>query len=178
LSGDLLVGNFKSGFIDVFNPTTGKFLGNLNDPDGEPINIDHLWALKVGNGGSGGDANTVYFTAGIDNEMHGLFGSLTPVAPGTPEGAAESKVVVAAADVVQIDATTLSNDIASGASASTIAQDQQTLATDTQALARAELDFAKDSRHDPGSDPGPQHDTRPAQTDPLSPKSSILSASL
>jgi uncharacterized protein (TIGR03118 family) len=178
LSGDLLVGNFKSGFIDVFNPTTGKFLGNLNDPDGEPINIDHLWALKVGNGGSGGDANTVYFTAGIDNEMHGLFGSLTPVAPGAPEGAAESQVVVAAADVVQIDATTLSNDIASGASASTIAQDQQTLATDTATLARAEQDFAKDSRNDLGPDPGPKHDNRPAQTDPLSSKSSILSASL
>jgi uncharacterized protein (TIGR03118 family) len=178
LSGDLLVGNFKSGFIDVFNPTTGRFLGNLNDPDGEPINIDHLWALKVGNGGRGGDANTVYFTAGIDNEMHGLFGSLTPVAPGTPEGAAESQVVVAAGDVVQIDVTSLNNDIASGASASTIAQDQQTLATDTATLVRAERDFAKDSRHDPGSDPGPQHETRPAQADPLSSKSSILSASL
>ena len=80
-SGDLLVGNFKSGFIDVFNPTTGKSLGNLNGADGKPIHIDHLWALQVGNGGSGGDANSVYFTAGLDNETHGLFGSLTPVAP-------------------------------------------------------------------------------------------------
>ena len=87
LSGDLLVGNFGNGLINVFNPTTGKFLGNLNDPDGEPIQIDGLWALKVGNGGSGGDANTVYFTAGLDHETHGLFGSLTPVAPGTPGGA-------------------------------------------------------------------------------------------
>jgi uncharacterized protein (TIGR03118 family) len=78
LGGDLLVGNFKSGLIDAFNPTTGHFLGNLKHPDGKPIQIDHLWALKVGNGGAGGDANTVYFTAGIDNEMHGLFGSLSP----------------------------------------------------------------------------------------------------
>ena len=81
LSGDLLVGNFGNGFINVFNPTTGKSLGNLNDPDGKPIQIDGLWALQVGNGGSGGDANTVYFTAGLDHETHGLFGSLTPVAP-------------------------------------------------------------------------------------------------
>ena len=86
-------------------------------------------------------------------------------------------MVVAAGDVVQIDVTSLNNDIASGASASTVAQDQQTLATDTATLVRAERDFAKDSRHDPGSDPGPQHDTRPAQTDPLGSKSSILSAS-
>ena len=120
----------------------------------------------------------MYFTAGIDNEMHGLFGSLTPVAPGTPEGPAEGQVVVAASDVVQIDLTTLNHDIASGASASTIAQDMQTLNTDIATLQGAERVFAKDSRDDLGSDPGTTLDTRPAQPDPLSPKSSILSASL
>jgi uncharacterized protein (TIGR03118 family) len=88
LGGDLLVGNFESGFIDTYNPATGRYLGRLKGADGEPIHIDGLWALKVGNGGKGGDANTVYFTAGLDHETHGLFGSLTPVAPGTPEGAA------------------------------------------------------------------------------------------
>jgi uncharacterized protein (TIGR03118 family) len=150
IANDLLVGNFKSGLIDIFNPTTGKFLGNLKDPDGEPIHIDHLWALKVGNGGMGGDANAVYFTAGLDNEMHGLFGSLTSVAPGTPEGAAEGQVVVAAADVVQIDLTTLNNDIASGASASTIAQDTQTLNTDIATLQRAERVLANDGGNDLG----------------------------
>ena len=81
-SGDLLVGNFKSGLIDVFNPTTGKSLGNLNGARGKPIHIDRLWALQVGNGGSGGDANSVYFTAGLDHKTHGLFGSLTPADPG------------------------------------------------------------------------------------------------
>src|SRR4029077_4382678 len=101
IANDLLVGNFKSGFINVYNPATGQFLGQLKDPDGEPIHIDHLWALKVGNGSAGTDTNTVYFTAGLDNEQHGLFGSLTPVAPGTPEGPAEAQVVVAALDVVQ-----------------------------------------------------------------------------
>jgi uncharacterized protein (TIGR03118 family) len=89
LRGDLLVGNFKSGFIDTYNPATGRYLGHLKGADGEPIHIDGLWALKVGNGGKGGDANTVYFTAGLDQETHGLFGSLTPVVPGTPEGAAK-----------------------------------------------------------------------------------------
>jgi uncharacterized protein (TIGR03118 family) len=81
LGGDLLVGNFGNGTINAFDPTTGASLGTLNGADGKPIQIDGLWALKVGNGGSGGGANTVYFTAGPDHETHGLFGSLTPVAP-------------------------------------------------------------------------------------------------
>jgi uncharacterized protein (TIGR03118 family) len=83
-SGDLLVGNFKSGLIDVFNPTTGKSLGNLKGAHGKPVHIDRLLALQVGNGGSGGDANSVYFTAGLDHKTHGLFGSLTPAAPADP----------------------------------------------------------------------------------------------
>jgi uncharacterized protein (TIGR03118 family) len=148
LGGDLLVGNFKSGFIDTFNPTTGQFLGNLTDPDGDPIHIDHLWALKIGGGGAGGDPNTVYFTAGIDNEMHGLFGSLTAVAPGTPEGPAEAQAVMAAQDVVQLDLAKLTSDISSGAAQSTIAQDRQTLTMDFAALVLAERQFAQDSSHD------------------------------
>jgi len=34
-------------------------------------------ALIFGNGGSGGSPDVLYFTAGIQNEAHGLFGSLT-----------------------------------------------------------------------------------------------------
>jgi hypothetical protein len=124
--------------------------GHVKDPDGEPIDIDHLWALKVGNGGAGGDANTVYFTAGIDNEMHGLFGSLTPVAPGTPEGPADAEAVVAALDVVQLDLAKLDSDINSGTSSSTIAQDTQILKTDFGALQLAEQQFVQDSGHEHG----------------------------
>jgi uncharacterized protein (TIGR03118 family) len=150
VANDLLVGNFKSGFIDVFNPATGQFLGRLKDADGEPIHIDHLWALRIGNGGAGGRTDTVYFTAGLDNEMHGLFGALTPVAPGTPEGPAEAQAVVAALDVVQIDLAKLTADINNGAGQATIAQDQQTLKTDFAALTRAERQFAQDGRRDLG----------------------------
>jgi uncharacterized protein (TIGR03118 family) len=151
IANDLLVGNFRSGFINIYNPVTGQFLGQLQDPDGEPINIDHLWALKVGNGGNGGRTDTVYFTAGIDNEMHGLFGSLTPVAPGTPEGPAEAQVVVAAADVVQLDLNQLIADINNGADPATIAQDTQTLNTDVAALMAAEQQFAQDDSDDQGT---------------------------
>ena len=157
LSGDLLVGNFGNGHIDVFNPTTGKFLGNLKDPDGEPIQIDGLWALKVGNGGSGGDANTVYFTAGLDHETHGLFGSLTPVAPGTPEGPAEGQVVVAAADVFQLAVQTFNTDQSSGASKAQLRQDLQAVDTALQDLVRAEAKFVLDSLADQGGDQSSHH---------------------
>jgi uncharacterized protein (TIGR03118 family) len=148
LAGDLLVGNFGNGKINVYNPVSGSFLNTLQDPDGEPIQIDGLWALKVGNGFGGTDTSTVYFTAGLDHEQHGLFGSLTSVAPGTPEGPAEAQAVVAALDVVQIDVATLTNDINNGASGSTIAQDVRTLNTDFAALGRAEQRFADDGRDD------------------------------
>jgi uncharacterized protein (TIGR03118 family) len=144
----LLVGNFGDGRINAYDAATGQFLTPLEDPDGEPIQIDGLWALKVGNGGAGGDANTVYFTAGIFDETHGLFGSLTTAAPGSTEGPAEAQAVAAALDVVHLDLAKLISDISSGASQSTIAQDKQTLNTDSAALALAEQQFAQDSGRD------------------------------
>ena len=75
-SGDLLVGNFGDGHINVFNPVNGTQLGTLHNQFGNPVTIDHLWALKFGNGGAAGATNTLFFTAGIGDEGHGLFGSL------------------------------------------------------------------------------------------------------
>ena len=82
LAGDLLVGNFGDGTINVFDPDTNHFLGKLADADGKPIQIDGLWSLINGNGATGGDQNTVYFTAGPGDEENGLFGSLTPQSTG------------------------------------------------------------------------------------------------
>ncbi len=76
----LLVGNFGDGIVNSFDPLTGNFLGALQDANGAPISVPGLWALQFGNGHNGGDANTLYFTAGIANggklEDHGLLGSL------------------------------------------------------------------------------------------------------
>jgi uncharacterized protein (TIGR03118 family) len=144
----LLVGNFGDGFVNAFDATTGFPLGQLQDSDGEAIQVDGLWALKVGNGGAGGDANTVYFTAGPFGESHGLFGSLTTVAPGTPEGPAESEWVQANAAVVQLASQQLVADTSSGASVATIRQDIQTLNADSHGLLRAERAFAEDTGHD------------------------------
>jgi uncharacterized protein (TIGR03118 family) len=83
-SNDLLVGNFGDGRINAFDPATGGFLGPLSDNSGNPIEIDGLRALKVRTGGPSVDPNRVYFTAGINDEVDGLFGAVavTPE-PGT-----------------------------------------------------------------------------------------------
>jgi uncharacterized protein (TIGR03118 family) len=76
----LLIGNFGEGnpSIHAFNPSTGAFLGTLQNENGDGIEIDELWGLQFGNGVNGGDVGTLYFTSGIGEEEHGLFGSLKP----------------------------------------------------------------------------------------------------
>jgi uncharacterized protein (TIGR03118 family) len=76
----LLIGNFGEGnpSIHAFNPTTGAFLGTIQNETGDGIVIDELWGLQFGNGVNGGDPGTLYFTAGTGEEEHGLFGSLKP----------------------------------------------------------------------------------------------------
>ncbi len=78
-SHDLLVGNFGSGQVAVYDPATGFFKGLLNDASGNPIAIDGLWGLSFGSGGASGSATALYFSAGSDGEAHGLFGTITPV---------------------------------------------------------------------------------------------------
>jgi uncharacterized protein (TIGR03118 family) len=82
--GDLLVGNFGDGEINVFNPTTGAFIDTLRDANGNPLMIDGLWALSVGSGSATAPANRLFFTAGPNGESDGLFGTIDPVPePGT-----------------------------------------------------------------------------------------------
>lgn len=67
---ELWVGNFGDGIINNYDPATGAFLGTINRADGTPLQFDGLWdMLPLGAG--------VYFTAGIADEEHGLFGLIT-----------------------------------------------------------------------------------------------------
>jgi uncharacterized protein (TIGR03118 family) len=84
-AGALLVGNNGDGTIDAFDPTSGLFLGTLLDPMGNPITNSGLWALRIGNGASGFDPNALYFDAGINGEVDGLFGEIQ-VAPSSVPG--------------------------------------------------------------------------------------------
>lgn len=74
-SNDILVGNFGDGTINAFDPATGNFLGQLNGTNGTPLTNSGLWALVFGAGGSG-NPDTLYFTAGLAGETHGLFGTI------------------------------------------------------------------------------------------------------
>lgn len=83
-ASDLLIGNFGDGTIDAFDPVTSAFLGELLGTDGNPLAIGDLWGLMTGNGGNGGNPDLLYFTAGLQNEDHGLVGSLAPLAVPEP----------------------------------------------------------------------------------------------
>jgi len=67
-SNALFVGNFGDGKINVYDPSNGTLLGTLMNHAGTaPLAFDGLWDLLfVG--------NQLFFSAGIGDEQHGLFG--------------------------------------------------------------------------------------------------------
>ena len=75
-SNALLVGNFGDGRINAFNALTGRFLGQLQSGNANAIAINGLWGLAFGNGFSAGNTNTLFFTAGFNDEANGLFGTI------------------------------------------------------------------------------------------------------
>ncbi len=72
----ILIGNFGDGKISVFTED-GTYKGQLSDGT-RAISIDGLWGLAFPeNGVPAGDQNQLFFTAGPDDEQHGLFGYLS-----------------------------------------------------------------------------------------------------
>jgi len=67
----LLVGNFGDGKINAFNIHTGAFIAPVLNRTGQPLVFNGLWALFFFDG-------KLYFTAGIGDESHGLFGVIKP----------------------------------------------------------------------------------------------------
>jgi uncharacterized protein (TIGR03118 family) len=82
--GDLLIGQFGDGKILVYDPSTDQFLGTINGTNGMPIVNPFLWSLDFRTGGTNVNTNALYFTAGYNNQLDGLFGKIqaTPE-PGT-----------------------------------------------------------------------------------------------
>jgi uncharacterized protein (TIGR03118 family) len=71
----LLVGNLADGRINAFNAKTGKFMTQLKNTTNKVISIDGLWALAFGQGGGqNGKPNQLFFTAGPNGYLNGLFG--------------------------------------------------------------------------------------------------------
>ncbi len=79
--GDLLIGNNGNGWINAFNPTTGAFVGTLDDTNGDPLVFQDLWALDFRAGGTNVNTDALYFTEGINNDTGGIFGELTVATP-------------------------------------------------------------------------------------------------
>jgi len=78
-SNDILIGNFGQGQfggqINAFDGSNGNFHGALQDANGQPISIDGLWAVVFGTF-SHSDADTLYYTAGPNQQQDGLFGKI------------------------------------------------------------------------------------------------------
>lgn len=80
-SGDILIGNFGdqgnfAGWISAFSGSNDNdFVGPLRDAMGKPVAIDGLWSIVFGTFRNA-DADTLYFTAGPNQQQNGLFGKI------------------------------------------------------------------------------------------------------
>jgi uncharacterized protein (TIGR03118 family) len=86
LAGDLLIGNFGDGKINVFAPNgtaLATSMGPLTVTNGGTITIPGLWSLVFGNGDSDKPVTTLFYTAGFADQTDGVFGSIA-VTTATP----------------------------------------------------------------------------------------------
>jgi uncharacterized protein (TIGR03118 family) len=81
-ANDMLIGNFGDGVINAFDPASGHWLGMVSGPNGRPLVNDGLWSLTFGGAlnsdGSESSPGTLFFSAGLNDEADGLFGSIVP----------------------------------------------------------------------------------------------------
>jgi uncharacterized protein (TIGR03118 family) len=81
-AGDILIGNFGDGLINAFDSKSGHWLGSVSGQHGRPLVNDGLWSLTFGGAlnsdGTASSADTLFFTAGLNDENDGLFGSIVP----------------------------------------------------------------------------------------------------
>jgi uncharacterized protein (TIGR03118 family) len=92
LAGDLLIGNFGDGKINIFAPNDTALatsMGSLTVTNGGTFALPGLWSLVFGNGDSDKPLTTLFYTAGFANQTDGVFGSIsfttsttTPPSPG------------------------------------------------------------------------------------------------
>ncbi len=74
-SGDILIGNFGDGKINIFTPN-GAFVKAMFDNHGKALVNPGLWSIQFGNGGIAGSTHSLFFTAGVNHEADGLFGRI------------------------------------------------------------------------------------------------------
>ena len=81
LSNTLLISNnVNAGQINGFNPTTGAYVGTVETTAGKPIVINQLWGIEFGGGSTAnGNIDQLFYTAGPDNNLAGIFGVINVV---------------------------------------------------------------------------------------------------
>lgn len=77
--GQLLVGNFGSGWIGAYDFHSGEFQGYLKNANDKIITIDGLWGIAFGNGAAAQATNTLFYAAGANQEADGLYGRIDAV---------------------------------------------------------------------------------------------------
>ena len=90
LGNKLLIGNFGNGQINAYDQNTGELFDKMRDPHGQAIVIDGLWSIRFGSNAADNPnvtppvvnrnygPNTLFFTAGPNDESDGLFGAINP----------------------------------------------------------------------------------------------------
>jgi uncharacterized protein (TIGR03118 family) len=87
LAGDLLIGNFGDGKINIFAPNgtaLATSMGPLTITNGAAIAVPGLWSLVFGNGDSDKPVTTLFYTAGFADQTDGVFGSIAATATPPP----------------------------------------------------------------------------------------------
>lgn len=79
-SNALLVGNFGDGRITAYDARNGMMLGQLRGAEGRRLAISGLWGMAFGNGLSNQPTGTLFFAAGTNDEVNGLYGRIDVVA--------------------------------------------------------------------------------------------------
>lgn len=89
LQGDVLIGNFGDGMINIFSPNgtaLANFEGPLMSSSGQPLAFPGLWSLVFGNGDADKPLTTLFYTAGFADQTDGVFGGITVSSSPTPVG--------------------------------------------------------------------------------------------
>ena len=78
--GDLLIGNFGDGTINIFAPNGNSLattMGPLTVNNGVILAVPGLWSLVFGDGDTDKPVTTLFYTAGLADQTDGVFGSIT-----------------------------------------------------------------------------------------------------
>jgi uncharacterized protein (TIGR03118 family) len=86
LEGDLLIGNFGDGKINIFAPNGSSLatsMGAVTVNNDQTLTIPGLWSLVFGDGDPDKPLTTLFYTAGFADQTDGVLGSITATSTAT-----------------------------------------------------------------------------------------------